>query len=154
MLTPLEVHSKQFQMRFGRYNAAEVDDFLDLVGQCYDQLYRENAELKENLRLLSEKAQHAPEEYDGDIAETIKQTLFMAQKAAEDARRNAEEKATLIVENAEREAAAVLDRAEEKVRSQQKRLEDLHAQETSARARFKAMLEAYLEMLEDTDRNA
>jgi cell division initiation protein len=154
MLTPLEVHSKQFQTRFGRYNAAEVDDFLDLVGQCYDQLYRENAELKENLRLLSEKAQHAPEEYDGDIAETIKQTLLMAQKAAEDARRNAEEKATLIVENAEREAAAVLDQAEEKIRSQQKRLEDLYAQETAARARFKAMLEAYLEMLEDTEMNA
>lgn len=151
MLTPLEIHSKQFQTRFGRYNAAEVDDFLDLVGQCYDQLYRENAELKEKLRLLSEQAQYAPEEHDGDVAETIKQTLLMAQKAAEDARRNAEEKATLIIENAEREAAAVLDRAEEKVRAHQKRVEDLHAQETTARARFKAMLEAYLEMLEDTD---
>ncbi len=79
---------------------------------------------------------------------------FDGSKAAEDARRNAEEKATLIVENAEREAAVVLDRAEEKIRSQQKRLEDLYAQETAARARFKAMLEAYLEMLEDTEMNA
>jgi len=154
MLTPLEVYSKQFQTKFGRYNAAEVDDFLDLVGQCYDQLYRENAELKEKLRLLSEQAQYEPEERDEDIAETIKQTLLMAQKAAEDARRNAEEKASLIVENAEREAAAVLDRTEERVRAQQKRLEDLYAQEAAARARFKAMLEAYLEMLEDTHRDA
>ena len=114
MLTPLDVHSKQFTARFGRYSAAEVDDFLDLVGQSYDQIYRENAELKERLRLLSEKPpQHDP----ADIGETLKQTLLMAQKASEDARRNAEEKARLIVENAEREAAAVLDRAQDKVKT-------------------------------------
>ena len=84
MLTPLEVHSKQFTARFGRYSAAEVDDVLDLVGQSYDQIYRENAELKERLRSLSEKPpQHDP----ADIGETLKQTLLMAQNAAEDARR-------------------------------------------------------------------
>jgi cell division initiation protein len=146
MLTPLEVHSKQFTARFGRYSAAEVDDFLDLVGQSYDQIYRENAELKERLRSLSEKPQHDP----ADIGETLKQTLLMAQNAAEDARRSAEEKARLIVENAEREAAAVLDRAQEKVRSHEQRLEDLVAQHGTLRARMKAMLEAYLEMLEDS----
>jgi hypothetical protein len=54
------------------------------------------------------------------------------------------------VENAEREAAAVLDRAQEKVRGQQQRLEDLVAQHGTLRARMKAMLEAYLEMLEDS----
>lgn len=147
MLTPLDVHSKQFTARFGRYSAAEVDDFLDLVGQSYDQLYRENAELKEKLRSLSEKP---VEREPSDIGETLKQTLLMAQKASEDARRNAEEKARLIVENAEREAAAVLDRAQEKVRSQEKRLEDLAAAQGTLRARMKAMLEAYLEMLEDS----
>jgi cell division initiation protein len=147
MLTPLEVHSKQFTARFGRYSAAEVDDFLDLVAQSYDQIYRENAELKERLRSFSEKPpQHDP----ADIGDTLKQTLLMAQKAAEDARRNAEEKARLIVENAEREAAAVLDRAQDKVRSQEQRLEDLVAQHGTLRARMKAMLEAYLEMLEDS----
>ena len=147
MLTPLDVHSKQFTARFGRYSAAEVDDFLDLVGQSYDQIYRENAELKERLRSLAEKPQQ-PES--ADVGETLKQTLLMAQKAAEDARRNAEEKARLILENAEREAAAVLDRAQEKVRSQEQRLEDLVAQHGTLRARMKAMLEAYLEMLEDS----
>lgn len=147
MLTPLDVHSKQFTARFGRYSAAEVDDFLDLVGQSYDQLYRENAELKEKLRSLPEKP---VEREPSDIGETLKQTLLMAQKASEDARRNAEEKARLIVENAEREAAAVLDRAQEKVRSQEKRLEDLAAAQGTLRARMKAMLEAYLEMLEDS----
>ncbi|HON43040.1 MAG TPA: DivIVA domain-containing protein [Bacillota bacterium] len=150
MLTPLDVHSKQFTARFGRYSAAEVDDFLDLVGQSYDQIYRENAELKERLRSLAEKPQQ-PES--ADVGETLKQTLLMAQKAAEDARRNAEEKARLILENAEREAAAVLDRAQEKVRSQEQRLEDLVAQHGTLRARMKAMLEAYLEMLEDSALN-
>lgn len=147
MLTPLEVHSKQFTTRFGRYSVAEVDDFLDLVGQSYDQLYRENAELKDRLRAFSEKP---PQQDSGDIGETLKQTLLLAQKASEDARRNAEEKARLIVENAEREAAAVLDRVQERVRGQEQRLEDLVAQYGTLRARMKAMLDAYLEMLEDS----
>ena len=107
-------------------------------------------ELKERLRSLAEKPQQ-PES--ADVGETLKQTLLMAQKAAEDARRNAEEKARLILENAEREAAAVLDRAQEKVRSQEQRLEDLVAQHGTLRARMKAMLEAYLEMLEDSALN-
>lgn len=147
MLTPLEVHSKQFTTRFGRYSVAEVDDFLDLVGQSYDQLYRENAELKEKLRATIQKP---PQQESDDVGETLKQTLLLAQKASEDARRNAEEKARLIVENAEREAAAVLDRVQEKVRGQEQRLEDLVAQYGTLRARMKAMLEAHLEMLEDS----
>ena len=100
MLTPLEVHSKQFKARFGRYSAAEVDEFLDQVGQSYDQLWRENAELRERLRQLMEKEQSGT-----DLGETLKQTLLLAQKAAEEARRNAEEKARLILESAEQQAA-------------------------------------------------
>lgn len=144
MLTPLEVHSKQFDTKFGRYSAREVDEFLDLVGQSYDQLWRENAELRDRLRQLTEKDQTSQ-----DIGESLKQTLLLAQKAAEDARRNAEEKARLTVVEAEHEAEAVLQRVHDKVRVQEQRLEDVTAQYASFRARMKAMLDAYLEMLED-----
>lgn len=146
MLTPLEVHSKQFSTRFGRYSAAEVDEFLDSVGQSYDQLWRENAELRERLRELTEKDQSSE-----DLGEALKQTLVMAQKAADDARRNAEEKARLILDNAQQEAAQVMERAVQKVRIEEQRLEDLLAHQATLRARMRAMLEAYLEIINDTE---
>ncbi|MEA4882910.1 MAG: DivIVA domain-containing protein [Clostridia bacterium] len=145
MLTPLEVHSKQFSTRFGRYDAREVDEFLDLVGQSYDQLYRESTELREKVKVLSEQQEHT----DG-ISETLKQTLLTAQQAAEQTRRNAEEKAKLIVERAELQAAEAFDKMEDRVRTQEKRLADLTAQEGTVRARMKAILEAYLEMLDSS----
>ncbi|MCR4425725.1 MAG: DivIVA domain-containing protein [Firmicutes bacterium] len=148
MLTPLEVHGKEFSVRFRGYDSREVEEFLDQVAESYEQLWRENSEFRDRIQELTGKQ----DEY-SDIGETLKQTLVMAQKAADDARRNAEEKARLIVETAEREAAAVHDRMQEKVRAAEKRVEELAAQEATFKARMRALLESYMELLKNVDRD-
>ena len=47
MLTPLDIHNKEFGHSFRGYNEGEVDEFLDEIVKHYENLYRENAELKE-----------------------------------------------------------------------------------------------------------
>ena len=45
MITPLEIENKKFskQMMNG-YSVEEVDDFLDDITACYEQLYKEKSE--------------------------------------------------------------------------------------------------------------
>ena len=40
MLTPLDIHNKEFKRGFRGYNEEEVDEFLDRVIKDYEQLYR------------------------------------------------------------------------------------------------------------------
>jgi len=49
MLTPLDIHNKEFKRSFRGYNEEDVDEFLDRVIKDYELLYRENIELKENM---------------------------------------------------------------------------------------------------------
>ena len=49
MLTPLDIENKRFSKTLKGYNVDEVDDFLDQLTIDYEKLYKENAELKEQL---------------------------------------------------------------------------------------------------------
>ena len=46
MLTPMDIHNKEFKRSFRGYNEDEIDDFLDQVVNDYERLYRENERLK------------------------------------------------------------------------------------------------------------
>ncbi|MDF2569775.1 MAG: divIVA, partial [Sporomusa sp.] len=58
MLTPLDIHSKEFKRSFRGYNEEEVDEFLDKVIKDYETLYRENIDLKETIERLNSKLEH------------------------------------------------------------------------------------------------
>ena len=49
MLTPMDIHNKDFKRSFRGYNEEEIDDFLDKVVNDYEKLFRENDRLKEEL---------------------------------------------------------------------------------------------------------
>ena len=47
MFTPLDIENKKFQKQMmNGYNVDEVDDFLDELTIEYEKLYKENAELR------------------------------------------------------------------------------------------------------------
>ena len=47
MLTPIDIHNKEFKRSFRGYNEDEIDDFLDQVVNDYEKLFRDNERLKE-----------------------------------------------------------------------------------------------------------
>ena len=47
MLTPLDIENKKFSKKINGYNADEVDDFFDQVTDDYENIYWENAELRD-----------------------------------------------------------------------------------------------------------
>ena len=46
MLTPLDIQNKEFKRVFSGYSMQEVDEFLNLVIDGYEKLYKENMDCK------------------------------------------------------------------------------------------------------------
>jgi DivIVA domain-containing protein len=123
-LTARVLHEAEFrEAKRGGYNTQDVDEFLERLAVAVD---RQDAALREARQRLAAAEQHAAEaehrleelERRGpgptsDADETLKRTLVLAQRTADAAIREAEERAARMVAAAEDEAARLLAEAHE-----------------------------------------
>ena len=107
MLTPMDIHNKDFKRSFRGYNEDEIDDFLDKVVNDYEKLFRENDRLKEDLA----RAQKDNEQYH-QSEQNLKDTLLVAQKTAEEVTSNARKNAEETRENTAKECQNKIQEAE------------------------------------------
>ena len=54
-ITALDIKDKQFTTKFRGYNEQEVDEFLDIIVDDYEDLVRDNRELAARVKELEEK---------------------------------------------------------------------------------------------------
>ena len=147
MLTPLDIHNQDFKRSFRGYNEEDVDVFLDKVIKDYEQLYRENIEIKENLERLNSKLQHFQH-----MESTLHNTLIIAQETAEEVKLNAKKTTELMIKEAEIQAQRLLDEAANKVRRMNSDYEALQKQDQIYRMRVRNLIQAQLEILgQDTE---
>ena len=119
MLTPMDIHNKEFKRSFRGYNEDEIDEFLDQVVNDYERLYRENDQLKKDL----ERSRQANADY-VEREQTIKDTLVMAQKTAEEVTRSAKESAQSLKETTARECQNLRRQTDIDCREMRQRAED------------------------------
>ncbi|MGL5378722.1 DivIVA domain-containing protein [Clostridium sp.] len=109
-LTPMDINNKEFKKGLRGYNQEEVDEFLDEVVENYEELYKENSRLKENLARLNDQLEHYIK-----IENTIQNTLLLAQNAAEQARESSQKEADMILKDANETAKKIVDKANDSV---------------------------------------
>lgn len=146
VITPMEIHNKEFGRKVRGYDQDEVDEFLDKIIVDYEKLYKENSELKDKLNLQNEKMEQYVK-----IEDTLQKTLVTAQKASEDIEKNARTKAELIIQDAQTQAKQLLEGANHEIISIIKNREKLIKDVKILRARIKSLLESQLEILDETD---
>lgn len=144
MLTPLDIHNKEFRRSFRGYNEDEVDDFLDEVVRDFEELLRANAALKEQVEQLQTRV----EQY-RQLENTLHNTLIVAQETAEEVKENARKEAELIVRQAEAEAKRIIEEAQRRAREEEERVAALRREAAAFRARVRSLLESQLEILRD-----
>lgn len=142
MLTPLDIHNQEFKRSFRGYNEDEIDEFLDRVVKDYEQLYRENVELKENVDRLKTKVEHFQH-----IENTLHNTLVVAQETAEDVKLNAKKEAELILNEAKNNAQRALDEASGKVRQKIAEYEEVNQEIQVYRTKMRTLILTQLELL-------
>lgn len=146
MLTPLDIHNQEFKRSFRGYNEDEIDEFLDRVVKDYEQLYRENVELKETIDRLKTKVEHFQH-----IENTLHNTLVVAQETAEEVKLNAKKESELILKEAKVTGQRLIDEASDKVRQRIAEYEELQQQTQLYRTKMRTLVLTQLELLKASD---
>ncbi len=103
MITAMEIRNQQFGKSMRGYNQEEVKNYLMQLAQDYENLYSQNATLKESIqRLEAELLKYHK------IEDTMNNSLIFAQQTAEDIKINARREAELILVDAKKRIAELL----------------------------------------------
>ncbi|WP_296645249.1 DivIVA domain-containing protein [Romboutsia sp. 13368] len=144
MIAPIEIENKEFKKGLRGYREDEVDEFLDLVKEDYEQLYRENADLKEKIKLYQEQIN----KYE-NIEETLNATLITAQRAAEDTCSAANKKSKIIVEEADLKARQIIEQANNEVIEIRREYHSMVKEFKVFRNKFKSLLEDEIKSIDE-----
>ena len=146
MLTPLDIENKRFSKTLKGYNVDEVDDFLDQLTIDYEKLYKENAELKDQIEESKKDLEHYK-----NVEHTLQNTLVISQTTAEYIKKNAQTRAEQIIRDAQSEAKRATEEITKEEFDIRKRTEELKRQFGVYKAKMEALLISQLELLQDKE---
>jgi len=147
-ITPLDIQQKQFSVRFRGFDMEEVDSFLELIREEMEELLRENANLREEVKRYEKQLK----EYK-NMETALRDTLMTTQKMVEEYKNNAQKEAELIKKEAELKAEEMLKQAQEKVVKIHEDITDLKGVRRHFKEELKRLIESHLRMLEfDSER--
>ena len=147
-LTPMDISNKEFKKGFRGYDTEEVDEFINEIIDNYEELFKENSRLKENLSRVNEKLEHYVK-----IENTIQNTLLLAQNAAEQAREASQKESDMILKNANEAAKKILDKAHDNVISINDEYEKVKQEFARFRAKFRNFMNAQTETFDELEKD-
>lgn len=144
-LSPLDIQSQKFRVKMRGYDPREVETFLDLVANEFEELIREDAKLKEKVVRISN---HLDELRQREA--TLKDTMMTAQKVTEEMKGSARKEAELILADAEHRATRMVDEAHRRVARLADDIVELRRQRAQFETQVRAAAEAHLKILQVT----
>jgi DivIVA domain-containing protein len=110
-LTPQRLREVEFSERWRGYDQEEVDDLLERVAAGIEEIERRVREVTDRAVQAEQRASEG-----GDADETLRRTLVLAQRTADAAIADAEERAAQRLADAEERAGALVSDAEAEAR--------------------------------------
>jgi len=109
-LSPLDIQSQQFRVKFKGFETREVENFLELVASEFEDLIRENGKVKEKLARLTNQFEELRQR-----EQTLKDTMMTAQKVTEDMKTAARKEAEMVLSEAELKSEQMIENAHRKL---------------------------------------
>jgi len=142
-ITPLDIQQQQFRVRFRGFDRVEVDNFLDLLANEFEELLKDNNQLREEDR---RKLARINELEAGE--KELRDTLVSAQRITEEMKNSARKEAELIIEEAKLNAQKIVDNGQSQALQVENEINQLKRQRAQFEASFKANIEMHQKMLE------
>ncbi|GAY74076.1 DivIVA domain-containing protein [Lentilactobacillus kosonis] len=157
VLSPQDIHNKEFSSKLRGYNVDEVNDFLDQIIKDYQTVLQENRDLKSQLDENNDKLT-----YFNDLKDSLNQSIIVAQEAADKVKTNANKESEIINREAQKQANDTVNEATDKANrileeasKRAKKLaietDDLKKDTRVFRQRLQVMLESQLEVIKSRD---
>ncbi|MTV82908.1 DivIVA domain-containing protein [Secundilactobacillus folii] len=151
VLSPLDIHNKEFSTKLRGYNVDEVNDFLEKIIKDYQITLDQNKSLSDQLKAAQEKLK-----YFNDLKDSLNQSIIVAQEAADKVRTNSQKEADIITQEAQKQADdtvseasdkanQLLSEAAKKAQNLAVETDDLKKNTRVFRQRLQVMLESQLE---------
>jgi cell division initiation protein len=147
-MTPLDIQQQQFRVKFRGFDMVEVDNFLDLMANEFEELLRENNRLKEGERQKLDKIQ----ELEGAEKE-LRNALISAQQICDGIKNNARKEGELIIEGAKDNARKILEAAQAQALEIEAETNKLKRQRAEFEASLKSVIDMHLRLLESGQEN-
>ena len=147
-LSPTDINNKEFKKGIRGYSIDEVDEFLDKIVESYEETFKENEILKENLSRVNEKLDHYEK-----LEATIQNTLLLAQNAADQAKQSSEKQAELIIGNANETAQRILYKAHGDVIAINDEYERVREEFIKFRAKFRGFMNTQLQTFDELEKD-
>ncbi|HHU32928.1 MAG: DivIVA domain-containing protein [Zhaonellaceae bacterium] len=143
VLTPLDIQNKQFRKVLRGYSEEEVNVFMSRILRDYEQMFKENQELKEENKKLGS----ALEQYK-TLEDTLNKTLLIAQQTAEEVKENALKECELVQKEHQLRLQEMQAEAEKKLTRLKDEYQVALEKARSLKVQLKSYLLAHLELLE------
>ncbi len=147
-VTPLEVKKKQFATSFRGYNPREVETFLEMTSLEMEGLISRKNSLME---ALADKDRELMECKEREAS--IRKTLEGLQQIIEDERSRAEEKGKQIIREAELKASEILQRAQEEQSAIRNDIHHLQRMQREFLAKLGSLVDSYKKILDQDQRD-
>lgn len=105
-LTPHDIQTQEFKTQLRGYDKNEVDHFLEQIIQDYSEELKTNHRLEYDLK--DSKAQIA---YFNDLQNTVNESIIIAQNAADQVKKQADEQAQTVIAQARTNTENMVDQA-------------------------------------------
>ena len=144
MMTPLEIENRKFKKSLSGYNKAEIDEFMSVVCQNYETIYKENLANRDKINMLS----NAIKQYKS-MEETLQSAILVAQSAGDEVVSNAKKRAENILADAETKATQMLSDASREVTRISFEYEEMKRNVEVFRTRIISLLTSQLDIVKE-----
>ena len=172
VIRPSDIEDKEFKKVAVGYSPEEVDRFLDEIYVDYEQLFRENRELKMILNNLANSGatqmtapvpkvqqtapqipapQMSPQQTSQSIEKALAKTLTLAERVAEETKENARAAAAQITESAVAKAEEIIGSARTRAFELEQDIHRLESRYELMKTRVKLLLYAEIELLDKNE---
>ncbi len=144
MLTPLEIENRKFKKKMSGYCTTEVEEFMSVISENYELIYKENLANKDKINMLT----NAVKQYKS-MEETLQSAIIVAQSAGDDVVKNAKVRAETIIREAENKASQLLSDASAEVTRISFEYEEMKRNVEVFRTRIISLLNSQLDIIKD-----
>ena len=145
-ITPLDIQQQQFRVRFRGFDMVEVDNFLDLLANEFEELLKENSRIGGEERRKTERISQLEA---GE--KELRDTLVSVQRITEEMKNNARKEGELIIEEAKLNARKILEAAQGQALQIEGEINQLKRQRAEFEASLRATVEMHWRLLESTE---
>jgi len=146
-ITPLDIQQQQFKLAFRGFDIHEVDAFLNLVSNEFEELIRESNRLKEELKKREQELGVFK-----DQEENIKSALISIQSITENVKLNARKEAELLIAEAKLQAKKIISDSQIELAELTRQCTELRNQRTQLEASIRSVIQSHLHLMQSEER--